>query len=346
MQNAEFKQKFDEMVGSAEKILVTTHEKPDPDAIGCVLAVREYLVSNFSGKEVQVTISGAKTKAWDFLSAAKHIVWVEDVFAELEKFDLAIFLDASQLSRFTPNEPPEKLDIKSICIDHHSNEPDNFDLIFLDSTAVSASELVYEALFQDSEELSKEVAEIIMTGIIGDSGSFRFVGPRNVRVLSTARELVERAQLEIKPVVLNTIKIDRQQFELMQILVKNIYFVEAANGIPAFVYSYFPKEVLNSGVEMQLIKLTKNSFLFDYIGKVTGYDWGFVANPQSETVWGISFRSGPGGPNVKLLANKLSGGGHIFAAGGEIEVDSGLGAEAVCEKVISVIREGVEIMTQ
>jgi len=169
-----------ELLSQPQKIVITTHHKPDGDALGSSLGLYHYLCQ----KQHEVTVI-TPTDYPDFLQ------WMpgnEDVIIYSEKkeqsaalirqADLIFCLDFNSLSRI--NEMGGLVKVSSaqkIMIDHHL-DPENFDdFRHWRTSASSAAQLVYEfiaELLGDKNSITADIATCLYAGIMTDSGSFRF----------------------------------------------------------------------------------------------------------------------------------------------------------------------------
>lgn len=169
-----------ELLSQPRKIVITTHLKPDGDALGSSLGLWHYLKQ----KQHEITVI-TPTDYPDFLQWMpgndEVIIYTEKKEASaalIEQANLIFCLDFNSLSRI--NEMGELVKIssaKKIMIDHHL-DPENFDDFRLCRTsACSAAQLVYEfiaELLGDKNSITSNVATCLYTGIMTDSGSFRF----------------------------------------------------------------------------------------------------------------------------------------------------------------------------
>lgn len=336
MEKQEFKQKFDEMVSDAEKIYITCHEKPDDDAIASALGTYAY-VTRVLNKPAQIIITAEATDIWKRRDEQGVLEWTENFFDVMNGAHLVIFLDASSYTRFgQPGDNFDPLKTKTICIDHHPGEPDKFDLIFQDTTAGAAAQLVYELLFTEGIEV--DVAEDLLFGILADTGNFKFVDATKSRVLGTVEEILNRSNLNIQIIADILERISEKAFESVKIYVQNTKNVEIP-GIPPLTYSFISYEDAEK-VDKANSKGSSAFYMFNFLRKIEGYEWGFVVRPETSTKYNISFRSSPGVMNVRELAMKFGGGGHVLAAGGELIVeDASVTVEQVCERILKVIAE-------
>lgn len=337
MDKKEFKQKFDQMVSATEKIYITSHEKPDDDAVASALGTYAY-VTRVLHKPARVLVTGEATEIWKERDEQNSLEWVPDFLEVAHEADLVIFLDGCEYSRFGKLEEsfdPKKT--KTICIDHHPGEPDKFDLIFQDTSAAAAAQIVYEIFFSESE-IDKDVAEDLMYGILADSGNFKFVDSYKSRVLGVAEDILNKSGLNIQLLSDTIERISEKAFEAVKVFVNNTTNMTIP-GVPPLTYSFISHEdaVL---VDKANSKGSSSFYMFNFLRKIEGHKWGFVVRPESPTKYNISFRSSPNVVNVRELAMKFNGGGHILAAGGEyVAEDTSITAEDVCKIILKTIEE-------
>jgi len=168
-----------DLLNHPKKIVITTHHKPDGDAMGSSLGLYNYLIQQ--GHHTTVI---TPTDYPDFLSwmpgNPEVIIYTEETEqanALITDADLIFCLDFNNLSRI--NEMGEKVrESKSykIMIDHHLEPEDFDDYRHWDINACAAAQLVYTFIVDvlDNKKLiNKDVATCLYTGIMTDSASFR-----------------------------------------------------------------------------------------------------------------------------------------------------------------------------
>lgn len=162
------------------KIVITTHHKPDGDAMGSSLGLYNYLIQK--GHHVKVI---TPTDYPFFLHWLPNNPEVLIYTEELEiannliiEADIIFCLDFNALSRI--NEMGEKVGNSSalkVMIDHHLEPEDFDDYRHWNINACATAQLVYDFIvndLNDKEFINKDVATCLYTGIMTDSGSFRF----------------------------------------------------------------------------------------------------------------------------------------------------------------------------
>lgn len=167
------------LIAQSHKIFITTHYKPDGDAVGSVMALAQYL--KLKGKEVYPVFP---SEIPDFLSWISDINTAYNYKAETKKVkelvqnaDLIFCLDFNDFSRVKEMSILlENAHQPKILIDHHLNPSNTFEYGISDSSKSSTCEMVYDFINIDGGNslINKNIAECIYTGTMTDTGSFRF----------------------------------------------------------------------------------------------------------------------------------------------------------------------------
>jgi bifunctional oligoribonuclease and PAP phosphatase NrnA len=168
-------------IGQRDRFLLTSHARPDGDAIGSALACWQILRS--MGKEAEVVLSDAVPRIYQSLPFADKVVRSERVNGE---YDAAIILECDSIQR-TRLEGLQNHFV--INIDHHVSGRPFGDVNWIDPKAVATAEMVYRMAQEAGVNISPEIATCLYTGVLTDTGSFVFEGT-NERTFALARELV------------------------------------------------------------------------------------------------------------------------------------------------------------
>ena len=297
------------------KIIITTHHKPDGDAMGSSLGLYHYLKA-----------AGIESKVITPTDYADFLHWLpanESVLIYQEQKELCqgyikdaayIFcLDFNALGRI--NEMGENVaasSAKKVMIDHHQDPQDFDDERYIEIGASSTCELIinYVKKHLDISFMTKEMGECIYTGLITDTGSFRY-GSTTSNTIRTAADLMD---LGVVPAKIYNNLFDQNRLDRLQLLG---YFL--ANKI----------ELIEDGT-VALAHLTEDE-LAQY-NVVTGDTEGFVNYGLG--IKGVqlsaliidrgylvkmSFRSTDVFPCNEFSAKYFNGGGHKNAAGGASE---------------------------
>jgi len=168
-----------DLLTKPQKIVITTHHKPDGDAIGSSLGLYNYLIQQ--GHHARVI---APTDYPDFLSwlpgNENVIIYTEhreEAAALIADAKLIFCLDFNALSRINDmGELVGESNAYKIMIDHHLEPADFDDYRHWDINACATAQLVYDFIVNQlhhKELVNKDVATCLYTGIMTDSASFR-----------------------------------------------------------------------------------------------------------------------------------------------------------------------------
>ena len=169
---------FKKIITDNDSFIITTHRGPDGDAMGSSMAMYNLLVN--LKKDVKVIIPNSYPNFLSWLPNIENVINHEEnnsdttnIFSEV---DVIIMLDFNDLSRIENLESyVTNSNAKKILIDHHQ-DPDLSicNLSFCDTTYSSTCELLYMILNQAKFNLTKNIADCLYTGILTDTGSFKF----------------------------------------------------------------------------------------------------------------------------------------------------------------------------
>jgi bifunctional oligoribonuclease and PAP phosphatase NrnA len=338
---------FDSILRKSKKVLITSHIKPDFDAVCSATSMYDYLSKVYTDKEYEMAITSEINHSFSSVKHIEKIKWVRDIADIVNEFDTIIFLDGNSRYRFS-NEP-EKIDLtrfKTICLDHHPNVADKFDLDLSNVMQSAATAIVYKLFFRNKKELiDREIAKTLLLGIIADTGTFKYLDQNRSETLIYAKELLDIAQTDIQILEMPMTQMSSNEFELIKVLMDNTKNMEM-DSVPEFTYSFIPLKLFGkyTGAE---IKNASDKYKIFYLRQIDNCKWGFVVTPDSENKFSISFRSTPGNVNARNLATAFGGGGHIFAAGGHAEVDGEIKESIdLCDKVIEYLRNNKIELTE
>lgn len=321
-----------ELLATRKKIVIVPHKGPDGDAMGSTLALK--LLLEKQDHDVQLI---APNDYPDFL---KWLPYQEEVLIyekEKEKADKIInnaeilfTLDFNHLSR--AGEMQEILENASgffIMIDHHQQPGDYADITYSDATMCSTCEMVYHFIDQIGleERITPQIATCLYTGIMTDTGSFRYRSTTSLthRVIA---DLIEKGadNTSIHENIYDTNTFSRLQ--LLGVALKNLTVVEGLRT----AYITLSQEEL----DRHNFKKGDTEGFVNYGLSVEGIVFAAIfIEHEAEKIVKISLRS-KGTFSVNEFSRKhFSGGGHTNAAGGK----SDLPLKETIDKFISILPE-------
>ncbi len=291
-------------INGHERFLVLAHEGPDGDAMGSTLALTNILRE--MGKQVVAfNVDGVPAK-FSFLPGAAA---VRTELAADERFDVAFVLDAGELRRAGIDVARHAAML--VNVDHHPHSEDFGAIYYVDSGASATAALVYRILCALQHPLSLSVATCIYTGILADTGSFRY-SSADPEAFAIAGEMVAAG---VEPWQVAGGLYESQELKRLQLLGLALNTIQVS-PCGRFAAMYLTREMFAQvGVGAEYA----DSFV-NYPRSVNGVEVALFFRQLDGDSYRISMRS-KGQVDVGALARELGGGGHHNAAGAEISGD-------------------------
>ena len=164
-----------------ERFVLTSHARPDGDAVSSTLALGEILRQ--MGKKTAIVLHDGVPRVYQHLPFADTVTKSDRIE---NHYDAAILLECDSIQR-TRIEGLENQFL--INIDHHKSGQDFANINWIDPSAVATGELVYKLARAAGVKITPEIATCIYTAVITDTGLFVFEGT-NAHTFELARELV------------------------------------------------------------------------------------------------------------------------------------------------------------
>jgi phosphoesterase RecJ-like protein len=167
------------LLSASKKIVITTHHRPDGDAMGSSLGLYNFLKKQ--SFDVTVITPSDYPDFLHWLPGHNNVINFEANQAAsgeiISQADLLFCLDFNSFSRVEKMAALlEQSDAKKILIDHHLFPDDKFEIAFSYTSAASTSEIVYDliAALGKKNLIGREIAECLYCGIMTDTNSFRY----------------------------------------------------------------------------------------------------------------------------------------------------------------------------
>lgn len=297
-----------------KKIAIIPHRSPDGDAMGSTLALYHFLL-----KLNHEPIVISPNEFPDFLAwlpgSEKVLIFEKDkanTVKILQESELIFLLDFNALHRTGEMEHVlNKLQTTFIMIDHHQS-PDGFaQFTYSDTSFGSTCEMIYNFIVQlDKKQfIDKTIATCIYTGILTDSGSFRF--PKTTG--TTHRIIADLIDLGAENTEIPTLLFDNSSYDRLQLLGRALQNMKV---FPEFKTTYTSL----SQKELDTFHYVKGDTegIVNYGLTIKGINFAAIfIEHRDENIIKISFRS-QGDFDVNQFArDHFNGGGHINAAGGK-----------------------------
>ncbi len=289
------KRQIIDTIKANETIIIHRHVRPDPDAYGSQQGLKEIILANYPEKKVYAV--GDHDASLSFMAQPDQIA--DDVYENA----LVIVTDTANTERVDDQRYTKgKMVIK---IDHHPNDDAYGDLLWVDTTASSCSEMIYE-LYEEGKEvadwkLSDAAARLLFAGIVGDTGRFQFPSTTS-KTFKVAADLITY-DFNRNEIFDGMYEMEQKLLNLQGYIYQN--FVMDEHGA---AYVKLSKELL---AQYETVP-SEASLLVGCLGSVKGIcSWVVFIEEEDQ----IRVRLRSKGPIINTLAKEFNGGGHPLASG-------------------------------
>ena len=307
-------QELELLLSTPKKIAIIPHRSPDGDAMGSTLALYHFLLK--LNHEVVVIAPNEFPEFLAWLPSSENVLIFEkdkvNTTEILQKSEVIFTLDFNALHRTGEMEHVlNKLKATFIMIDHHQSPDDFAKFRYSDTNFGSTCEMIYNfiSLLGMKNYLDQTIATCIYTGILTDSGSFRF--PKTTG--TTHRIIADLIDLGAENTTIPTLLFDNNSYERLQLLGRALQNMKV---FPEFRTSY----ISLSQKELDSFNYIKGDTegIVNYGLTIKGIDFAAIfIEHQDENIIKISFRSQGDFDVNKFAREHFQGGGHINAAGGK-----------------------------
>jgi phosphoesterase RecJ-like protein len=304
---------FKEFLATPRRIVITTHYKPDADALGSSLAWAGYLRKK--GHDVSVVAPSDYPKFLNWMPANETVLVYEgearkQAEALMNNAELICCLDFSVQSRVQELTPVlTKAQAPKLMVDHHTYPEDFATYVFHNEKAAATCELIYDliALLGDQHLIDQEIGQCLYAGMMTDTGSFRHPST-TPRVHKIAAELIELGvnTNRIHRNIYDTYSLDRLRF-------LGFALSQKLTHLPQYRVAYF---AINAKELKEFNSQTGDTEgLVNYGLSIEGVVMAvlFVERPDGIK---ISFRSVEEFGVNEIASTHFNGGGHRNASGG------------------------------
>lgn len=290
---------FFRKIKEAKNIAVSGHINPDGDCIAACLGLVTYILDTYPEKKVDILLEPISDK-FHFLKHSDKILQKKPIE---EPYDLYFVMDCSDQGRLGDFQKYFEEAAFKICVDHHISNPGFGDLTFIDADASSTCEILYDIF--DEKKISFDTAQCLYLGIVHDTGVFKHS--------STTRKVMEIAGALIDKGVRPDFIIDETFYKktyiqnqiLGRALMESILLMEGK-----IIFSAIKKKDMDFyGIESGDL-----DGVIDQLRVTEGVECALFLYEKTEGQFKVSLRSN-GKVDVRKIAEKFGGGGHVRAAG-------------------------------
>lgn len=296
------------------KIVIITHYNPDGDAIGSSLGLKHFLKQK--GLDAEVIVPNDFPKFLKWMPESKRIIIADykrkQAGEAIYHADVIFILDFNASHRSGNLVGPwiEKAKAKKILIDHHQ-QPDQFDFVYSDVTIPATSQMVYHFIQQlnEEEKVNKDIAECLYTGIMTDTGGFRF---RSTSA-TTHRIVADLIEKGAEPSMITSNTLDTNTVSRLHLLSLILGRIEVVKEGKVAILWLKRDELKKFGFQ----KGDTEGFVNYGLSIMGTQVSAFFMEDLYEDFIKISFRSKDQVDVNQFSRKYFNGGGHINAAGGK-----------------------------
>lgn len=296
-------------------IIITTHHKPDADALGSSLGLYNYFKN--AGIASQVISPTDYGDFLDWMAGEPTVINFEEhkqLSSEMiAEADYIFCLDFNALSRINDmGAMVAKSKCKKVLIDHHLNPESFYDFEHWSSKASSTCELIYEVIrLWDYSYMNRDIARCLYAGIMTDTGSFRFPSTLPATHMAVAELLkFDIDHHFIHEHIFDSFTEDRVRFVGHVVSQKLVL-------IPEYHVAYMT--VTQEELAQYNITTGDTEGLVNYGLGIKGIKFAALFIDRKQLVK-MSFRSKGNFPANEFAAKYFKGGGHFNAAGGQSDL--------------------------
>ena len=302
-------------------VAIAGHVSPDGDAVASCLA----LAMSISKLNKQVVIlleeipaRYASLRGQEFLNTAPSSDLCPDLF---------ICCDCGSKERMGRFEEIFDKTYMTVVIDHHVSNVSYGKINYVDFSAASTSEMVYDVI-ELMGNMDMDIASALYTGIIFDTGGLRFnsTSPRTVVKVSKLMEMgIPFNAIYTEAMLSHT-------YTEAMIFSKAVSKMKFMDGLPV-IYSFLTKE------DMDSVNATRKDLegIVEYLLNTKGAEVSVFVSSSSENESKASFRSLTF--NVNAIASNWGGGGHINAAGATVSLPPAEALAAILEHIAVMVKK-------
>jgi phosphoesterase RecJ-like protein len=302
---------INKIIENSNKIVLSTHEKPDADGIGSAIAFYYYLKT--LNKEVRIIQPSKFPEDCNIINPDGIVdTFSNNDISWIESSDLLILFDVGHYSRTKKvSEIALKNDIDIISIDHHKNDnTDIFKAYIIDINAPATGLLVWKYL--NNQNFNKpwniKLSNALYAALMTDTGSFRYNNTSS-ESHDMASELIG---FGVKPYDIYVAIYEQRslsQLRLLSYVIDNLKFVVDSK----ICYCILDKKAFkNTDSNIEDV----DGFT-EFLRSIKNVEVSFIITEQTDKTYRVNFRS-KGQHIINDIAANFNGGGHKFAAGCKI----------------------------
>ncbi|USS85181.1 bifunctional oligoribonuclease/PAP phosphatase NrnA [Fructilactobacillus myrtifloralis] len=280
-------------IAAANPIIIHRHQRPDPDAIGSQMGLAAIIRASFPDKQVYCV--GKQYAGFKELGTTTEIS--DDIYQQA----LVIVVDTANQPRVDDQRFATGKGL--IKIDHHPNDDQFGDLMWVNDEASSVSEMIYDWYAENPAlKMPDHAAELLYTGIVGDTGRFKYPATTS-HTFWVASQLAQH-DFSTTAVAQKEDEIDVPLAHLSAYVYQQLHITDSGAAYVCLTNDVIAQMNLGDDSTSAVVPLPGN------IDQVVA--WAIFVQQKDES-YRIRLRSK--GPAINELAKQHHGGGHPLASG-------------------------------
>jgi bifunctional oligoribonuclease and PAP phosphatase NrnA len=312
-----------EELRGADRFLLTTHEGPDGDALGSLLATHKLLQQ--LGKDSVMFLAAKEFP----LPVEYRFLPLEEVFHEppVDLVDrVVVFLDCGNIDRM-PVDFLRREDTKIINLDHHHDNTRFGNLNLVDTQASCTAEIIYRLARLLGAEITPEIATALYVALVTDTGRFMYenTGPDAHRM---AAELIEEG-VDVHDIYRRLY--ERVPIEKLHLVARAVDRIQRLDECRLAVTYISAQDYFETGANEALTE-----GIIDHVRALEGAEVAAMVRDKSDGgayQRKVSLRSATGTVDVSAIAQRHGGGGHPRAAGFSTDLSYDELLQVLCAEV-------------
>jgi phosphoesterase RecJ-like protein len=310
-------------IRAADRFLLTTHEGPDGDALGSLLATHKMLQQ--LGKDSVMFLAAKEFP----LPVEYRFLPLEEVFHEppVDLVDrVVVFLDCGNIDRM-PVDFLQRDEARILNIDHHHDNTRFGNVNLVDTRASCTAEILYRLASLLGAEITPEIATALYVALVTDTGRFMYenTGPDSHRM---AAELIE-AGVDVHDIYRRLY--ERVPIEKLHLVARAVQRIQLLDECRLAVTYISAEDYTDTGANESLTE-----GIIDHVRALEGAE--VAAMVRDKTDGGalarkVSLRSATGTVDVSAIARRHGGGGHSRAAGFSTDLSYDELLQVLCTEV-------------
>ena len=289
-------QKILNKIKEYETIIIHGHKRPDGDCYGSQFGLKNIIENSFPDKKVYVV--GQTSAFVDFIGKT------DEITDETYQGALSIVVDTAVEDRISDSR--YSLGKEIIKIDHHIPVDDYGDIRWVDTNFPSCAQMIAYFYYKNKKELklSLDGAIAMYTGIVTDTGRFRFRGVSKLTHQMAGMLLEKGVDVEYIDS-----KLSRESLEMISL---KGYVYSNFVTTEGFIYLKMTRDI----IEKFQVTDEQAASVVGLLGGIEGFPvWALFIEYPNE----VRIRLRSNGPTINELANRFGGGGHAKASGARLE---------------------------